>query len=68
MRCRVATDRDRQEWASRGLTELRLIVLHAAPERPREGVIVCADGTDWAPDVNGPGVFAYLGAAWVRLG
>ena len=63
----MATDRDRQEWASRGLTELRLIVLHAAPERPRTGTIVYADGTDWDPG-SGEGPYYYdSGGNWVAL-
>lgn len=64
LRCRVAIDRDLQEWASRGLRELRLVPLHAEPDRPREGVIVYADGSDWDPG-SGAGLYQYRSAAWV---
>ena len=48
-------------------SEVRLVVLHAAPGRPREGQIVYADGTDWDPG-SGAGFYGYTGAAWVLLG
>ena len=60
-------DRELQEWADRGVTGIQFAVLHAEPARPREGKVVYADGTDWAPDVNGPGLFVYDGSGWVRL-
>lgn len=63
----MVTDRDLQEWASRGLRELKLIPLHAAPERPRTGTIVYADGTDWNPG-SGEGLYVYdSGGNWVAL-
>lgn len=39
----------------------------AAPDKPREGMIVAADGTNWDPG-EGAGVYKYEGAAWVKLG
>lgn len=39
-------------------------VLHAAPLRPREGLTVVADGTDWNPG-SGAGQYTYIGGAWV---
>lgn len=41
-------------------------VLHAAPARPREGMVAFADGTDWAPGV-GAGLYQYVGGAWAKL-
>lgn len=38
--------------------------LHVEPEKPREGMIVQADGTDWDPG-SGAGVYQYTGGAWV---
>ena len=43
-------------------------VLPAAPSKPREGMCVCADGTDWQPLGAGGGFFGYFGGAWVKLG
>jgi hypothetical protein len=43
-----------------------LQILHAAPARPREGMIVRADGTDWDPSA-GAGIYAYINSAWVAL-
>jgi hypothetical protein len=37
---------------------------YAAPPKPREGMIVLADGTDWNPG-NGAGYYGYVGGAWV---
>lgn len=41
--------------------------LHNAPSKPREGMVVLADGTDWNPG-SGAGFYGYRGAAWVLLG
>ena len=38
----------------------------AAPARPREGLIVFADGTEWNPG-GGKGAYQYLSGAWVKL-
>lgn len=44
----------------------RLEVLHDAPDNPQTGWLAYADGTDWDPG-SGAGVYAYTGAAWVKL-
>ena len=49
------------------IDSLRLKTLHAEPSRPRDGVIVFADGTDWDPG-SGEGYYGYYGSAWVKLG
>jgi hypothetical protein len=36
------------------------------PERPRDGMIVYADGTLWNPG-GGVGVYARVAGAWVKL-
>lgn len=41
--------------------------LNAEPERPQDGLIVYADGTNWDPG-SGQGIYAYYGSAWVKLG
>lgn len=41
--------------------------LHAAPDKPRSGMVVYADGTDWNPG-SGEGAYIYRGAAWHFLG
>lgn len=48
-------------------SSVKLRVLHAAPIRPRQGVIVYADGTDWNPG-SGEGVYRHNGTSWVFLG
>lgn len=40
---------------------------HAAPDKPRDGDIRFADGTNWNPG-SGQGIYAYYGAAWHLLG
>lgn len=45
---------------------LRLQVLSVEPEKPRNGMIVVADGTTWNPG-GGAGVYAYISGAWVKL-
>lgn len=41
--------------------------LHAEPRKPRVGMTVLADGTDWDPG-SGAGIYTYYGGAWHRLG
>jgi hypothetical protein len=50
-------------------TAFDLVVLHAAPDRMRAGMLVYADGTDWNPG-SGEGVYRRnaANAAWVYLG
>ena len=46
---------------------LLLTTLYAAPKRPREGMLVLADGTAWDPG-SGAGFYGYRGGAWHLLG
>jgi len=47
---------------------LKLDVLHAAPRKPSEGMVVCASGSpDWEPLGAGGGFFGYFSGAWVKL-
>lgn len=41
--------------------------LHVQPKKPRLGMLVLADGTDWNPG-SGAGVYVYRGSAWHFLG
>lgn len=45
---------------------LDLRPVHVEPLKPREGMIVYADGTDWNPGA-GKGSYEYRGAAWFKL-
>jgi hypothetical protein len=40
--------------------------LHVAPEKPRLGQIVGADGTDWDPG-SGQGIYCYYNSTWNHL-
>lgn len=40
-----------------------LQILHAPPVRPREGIVVAADGIDWDPG-SGPGAYMFDGTNW----
>lgn len=40
--------------------------LHVEPTRPRTGMLVFADGTDWNPG-SGEGFYEYRGGAWHKL-
>lgn len=40
---------------------------YAAPDKPREGMRVLADGTSWNPG-SGAGMYRYGGGAWHFLG
>lgn len=47
-------------------THLRLAKQYKEPARPREGMIVYADGVEWNPG-NGSGLYQYRGSVWVLL-
>jgi hypothetical protein len=39
---------------------------YAAPDRPRAGMVVNADGTTWNPG-GGAGLYQYLSGSWTKL-
>lgn len=45
---------------------LFLQTLARVPERPQEGMIVKADGTNWDPGA-GAGIYVYQSGTWVKL-
>jgi hypothetical protein len=48
---------------------VQLTVSHVAPDKPRDGMLIFADGTDLDPDGSGdPGFYGYHSGAWNRLG
>ena len=49
------------------VTELELRPIYAAPQKPREGMIVYADGVVWNPGGTGKGVYVHNGITWVKL-
>ena len=40
--------------------------LNVEPEKPEEGLMVIADGTNWDPG-SGNGLYIYMNAAWVLI-
>lgn len=57
----VAISRELQETVA---VDLRPV--HAEPTRPRDGMIIYADGTDFDPG-SGEGVYARENGSWVKL-
>ena len=53
--------------AFEGVKGIELDELHAAPLRPRNGLIILADGTDFDPG-SGAGFYGYSNGAWAFLG
>lgn len=45
---------------------LQLVERYSAPVKPREGLVVFADGTSWDPG-SGRGVYVYSSSVWVKL-
>jgi hypothetical protein len=43
-----------------------LQVLNVAPDKPRDGMVVLADGTNWNPG-SGAGFYGRSGGAWVKF-
>jgi hypothetical protein len=57
------------EAIAREMSEMVAVDLRpvfAAPLRPRDGMIVFADGTSWNPGL-GRGLYVYNTAAWVKI-
>lgn len=48
-------------------TNIQLVQLNVAPTKPRSGLVVYADGTNWNPG-SGEGIYVFRGAAWHFLG
>lgn len=40
--------------------------LQGVPDKPRDGLVVQADGTNWNPG-SGAGLYAYYGGVWNKL-
>lgn len=37
--------------------------------KPKDGIVAAADGVNWNPGADGqPGIFAYYGGSWHKLG
>lgn len=48
---------------------VQIAVSHVEPDKPRAGMVVYADGTDWEPDgAGGEGFYGYYDGAWHKLG
>jgi hypothetical protein len=72
----VGTVEELRQWLSEELkliseslnesTELELRASKHEPERPREGMIVHADGTAWNPG-GGAGTYRYQNGLWVKI-
>lgn len=45
---------------------ITLDILHVAPTKVVEGLVVCADGTDWNPG-SGAGLYMWKSGAWLKL-
>ena len=48
-------------------SDLFLPERNRAPDKPRVGQTVLADGTNWNPG-SGAGVYTYYGGSWHKLG
>lgn len=62
--CQREFEKLAKELSETSVVELRPI--YAAPLKPREGMIVSADGTSWNPG-SGAGAYERKGGAWVKL-
>lgn len=50
-----------------GASPVQSDVLNVEPSKPRDGMIVAADGTNWNPG-GGAGFYGRTAGAWVKLG
>lgn len=54
------------ELESGNMEFLQLAERHVLPLKPRDGLVVFADGTNWNPGA-GRGVYVYSSGAWAKL-
>lgn len=40
---------------------------HVEPDKPRDGMVRYADGTNWNPGGGGAGIYWYNGSTWTKL-
>ncbi len=64
---------DEELWSvSRALQNpnevLMLSMSYKPPEKPRDGMILLADGTEWNPTGEGVGFYGYYSGGWRKLG
>ncbi len=50
-----------------GIENILLEEKNVEPEKPRSGLIVLADGTNWNPG-DGQGFYGYYAGSWHKLG
>ena len=50
-----------------GVEEVLLVELNVEPDKPRDGQVILADGTNFDPG-SGAGFYGRRGGAWVKLG
>ena len=70
-------DQEMADWVKRELTAIELALVDfdflqlkqtdVAPAKPRAGMVVFADGTNWNPG-SGIGFYGYHSGAWNKLG
>lgn len=56
-----------QEFQALTAPIITLAVTHVAPEKPRDGMVVHADGVSWNPGGTGKGLYLYSSGTWVKL-
>lgn len=47
---------------------LLLTPLSVSPKKPRDGMVVMADGVNWNPSGSGAGYYGYRAGSWRFLG
>jgi len=43
-------------------------IWHTEPDKPRQGVLYYADGSDFNPLSGGEGLYRHTGSVWVKVG
>lgn len=63
----IGAELERVSGALQALAAGHIDMSYRPPEKPRDGDLRLADGTQWDPG-GGAGVYAWYGGAWHRLG
>jgi len=56
------------EFRANQVESIEFKVWHVEPDKPRQGLMYYADGSDWNPLSGGEGLYRHTGSAWVKVG
>ena len=57
-----------EQFRTNDIESIQFKVWHNEPDKPRQGQVYYADGSDWNPLTSGEGLYRHTGSVWVKVG